>query len=71
MTVVDTPRPRPGGDRSDLLGMGVVVACEGVTSYVHGLYVSRDRPSWSFGLHCLCVWPQPGCYSLGRTGILR
>jgi DNA-binding beta-propeller fold protein YncE len=24
-----------------------------------------------FGPHGLCVWPQPGRYSLGHTGILR
>jgi hypothetical protein len=23
------------------------------------------------GPHGLCVWPQPGRYSLGHTGILR
>jgi hypothetical protein len=23
------------------------------------------------GAHGLCVWPQPGRYSLGHTGILR
>ena len=24
-----------------------------------------------YGPHGLCVWPQPGRYSLGHTGILR
>ncbi|MDX6478627.1 MAG: hypothetical protein QOG29_1214, partial [Gaiellaceae bacterium] len=29
------------------------------------------RISVGRGPHGLCVWPQPGQYSLGHTGILR
>jgi YVTN family beta-propeller protein len=31
----------------------------------------RARIPVGFGPHGLCVWPQPGRYSLGHTGILR
>jgi hypothetical protein len=31
----------------------------------------RARIAVGEGPHGLCVWPQPGRYSLGHTGILR
>ena len=36
--------------------------------HAHGRAAARSR---SAGPHGLCVWPQPGRYSLGHTGDLR
>jgi DNA-binding beta-propeller fold protein YncE len=38
-------------------------------STVNGKLLARIRVG--NGPHGLCVWPQPGRYSLGHTGILR
>ena len=38
-------------------------------SHAHGQLLARIRVG--AGPHGLCVWPQPGRYSLGHTGVLR
>jgi hypothetical protein len=43
----------------------VVYAIESRTGYVRAAILVGEGP------HGLCVWPQPGRYSLGHTGILR
>ena len=60
------------------------VSADGKVLWVSGRYngvvyaiSTRERRSCSrkipvgAGPHGLCVWPQPGRYSLGHTGILR
>jgi sugar lactone lactonase YvrE len=59
------------------------VSADGKTLWVSGRYRSevyaidtrtgrlRARIRVGSGPHGLCVWPQPGRYSLGHTGILR
>jgi DNA-binding beta-propeller fold protein YncE len=59
------------------------VSADGSTLWLSGRYNSevyaidtrtgrlRARISVGAGPHGLCVWPQPGRYSLGHTGILR
>jgi YVTN family beta-propeller protein len=59
------------------------VSADGKTLWLSGRYNAevyvidtrtghlRARIPVGFGPHGLCVWPQPGRYSLGHTGILR
>ena len=59
------------------------VSADGKTLWLSGRYRSevyaidtrtgrlRARIPVGCGPHGLCVWPQPGRYSLGHTGILR
>ena len=59
------------------------VSADGRTLWLSGRYRSevyaidtrtgrlRARIPVGSGPHGLCVWPQPGRYSLGHTGILR
>ncbi|HVT78844.1 MAG TPA: YncE family protein [Acidimicrobiales bacterium] len=69
----------PGGGTPDMGG----VSADGSTLWLSG---RRSREVYAFdtatgalraripvgnGPHGLCVWPQPGRYSLGHTGILR
>ena len=68
----------PGGGSPDMGG----VSADGKVLWLSGRYsgvvyaistrtgslLARSR--W-VGPHGLCVWPQPGRYSLGHTGILR
>lgn len=71
--------PIPGGGTPDMGG----VSADGKTLWLSG---RRSREVYAFdtatgalrarirvgaGPHGLCVWPQPGRYSLGHTGILR
>jgi YVTN family beta-propeller protein len=71
--------PLPGGGSPDMGGLsadgrvlwlsgrydGVVYAIDTSDGHlIHRIAVGR-------GPHGLCVWPQPGRYSLGHTGILR
>jgi YVTN family beta-propeller protein len=71
--------PVPGGGTPDMGG----VSADGSTLWLSG---RRSREVYAFdtatgalraripvgkGPHGLCVWPQPGTYSLGHTGILR
>jgi streptogramin lyase len=69
----------PGGGSPDMGG----VSADGKVLWVSGRY-KRGRLRLSTrtgrllakipvgsGPHGLCVWPQPGRYSLGHTGILR
>ena len=44
---------------------GVVYAIDTRTGHLMATIPVGDGP------HGLCVWPQPGRYSLGHTGILR
>jgi DNA-binding beta-propeller fold protein YncE len=69
----------PGGGSPDMGG----VSADGKVLWVSGRYSgvvyaisTRDgrllaRIPVGSGPHGLCVWPQPGRYSLGHTGILR
>ena len=69
----------PGGGSPDMGG----VSSDGKTLWLSGRYNSQvyaistrsgrlvARISVGRGPHGLCVWPQPGKYSLGHTGILR
>jgi DNA-binding beta-propeller fold protein YncE len=69
----------PGGGSPDMGG----VSADGRTLWLSGRYSSevyaidmttgrlRARIPVGAGPHGLCVWPQPGRYSLGHTGILR
>jgi DNA-binding beta-propeller fold protein YncE len=69
----------PGGGSPDMGGVSV----DGNVLWLSGRYNdqvyaidTRDgrliaRISVGVGPHGLCVWPQPGRYSLGHTGILR
>jgi DNA-binding beta-propeller fold protein YncE len=69
----------PGGGSPDMGG----VSADGKVLWLSGRYNSevyaistRDgkllaRIPVGAGPHGLCVWPQPGRYSLGHTGILR
>jgi DNA-binding beta-propeller fold protein YncE len=69
----------PGSASPDMGG----VSADGKTLWLSGRYNSevyaintetgrlRARISVGQGPHGLCVWPQPGRYSLGHTGILR
>jgi YVTN family beta-propeller protein len=69
----------PGGGSPDMGG----VSADGKVLWVSGRYSgvvyaisTRDgrllaRIPVGAGPHGLCVWPQPGRYSLGHTGILR
>lgn len=71
--------PIPGGGTPDMGG----VSADGSTLWLSG---RRSREVYGFdtttgrvvarikvgaGPHGICVWPQPGRYSLGHTGILR
>ena len=59
------------------------VSADGTTLWLSGRYNAevyaintgtgklRARISVGLGPHGLCVWPQPGRYSLGHTGIMR
>jgi YVTN family beta-propeller protein len=70
---------RLGSSSPDMGG----VSSDGRTLWLSGRYNSevyaidtrtgrmRARISVGQGPHGLCVWPQPGRYSLGHTGILR
>ncbi|MEA2211055.1 MAG: hypothetical protein QOF83_1003 [Solirubrobacteraceae bacterium] len=44
---------------------GVVYAISTITGHLRAAIPVGDGP------HGICVWPQPGSYSLGHTGILR
>jgi DNA-binding beta-propeller fold protein YncE/N-acetylneuraminic acid mutarotase len=69
----------PGGGSPDMGG----VSTDGKVLWLSGRYnaqvyaiSTRDgkllaRINVGLGPHGLCVWPQPGRYSLGHTGILR
>ncbi|MEP6977456.1 MAG: YncE family protein [Thermoleophilia bacterium] len=69
----------PGGGSPDMGG----VSADGKTLWLSGRYNAEvyalstrtgrlvARISVGRGPHGLCVWPQPGRYSLGHTGILR
>ena len=69
----------PGGGSPDMGG----VSADGKVLWLSGRYngvvyaiSTRDgkllaRIPVGSGPHGLCVWPQPGRYSLGHTGILR
>ncbi|MEY2399189.1 MAG: hypothetical protein QOJ00_2363 [Actinomycetota bacterium] len=69
----------PGGGSPDMGG----VSADGTTLWLSGrqngeVYAIdtsnghlRARIAVGAGPHGLCVWPQPGRYSLGHTGILR
>ena len=69
----------PGGGSPDMGG----VSADGKVLWVSGRYngvvyaiSTRDgtllaKIPVGSGPHGLCVWPQPGRYSLGHTGILR
>jgi YVTN family beta-propeller protein len=69
----------PGGGSPDMGGLSV----DGNTLWVSGRYSSAvyeiDVQNWSLIAkipagaqpHGLCVWPQPGRYSLGHTGVMR
>ncbi|MEA3076336.1 MAG: hypothetical protein QOF60_1244 [Actinomycetota bacterium] len=71
--------PVPGGGTPDMGG----VSADGSTLWLsgrrsHEVYAFdtatgalRARIPVGKGPHGLCVWPQPGTYSLGHTGILR
>jgi YVTN family beta-propeller protein len=68
----DTASPDMGGVSSD----GQVLWLTGrYDSDVYAIDTSTGkelaRIPVGFGPHGLCVWPQPGRYSLGHTGILR
>ena len=69
----------PGGGSPDMGG----VSADGKVLWLSGRYnavvyaistrtgqAAREDPGRP-GPHGLCVWPQPGRYSLGHTGILR
>ena len=68
----------PGGGSPDMGG----VSADGKVLWLSGRYngvvyaiatrrqAARQDPRRA-GPHGLCVWPQPGRYSLGHTGILR
>ena len=69
----------PGGGSPDMGG----VSADGTVLWLSGRYNSEvyaistvtgrllRRISVGEGPHGLCVWPQPGRYSIGHTGILR
>jgi len=69
----------PGGGSPDMGG----VSSDGTTLWLAGRYNAEvyafntangqlvGRIKVGKGPHGLCVWPQPGRYSLGHTGILR
>ncbi len=69
----------PGSASPDMGG----VSADGRTLWLSGRYNAevyaintstgrlRARIAVGGGPHGLCVWPQPGRYSLGHTGILR
>jgi len=69
----------PGGGSPDMGG----VSADGAVLWLSGRYNSEvyaistvtgrllHRISVGDGPHGLCVWPQPGRYSIGHTGILR
>jgi DNA-binding beta-propeller fold protein YncE len=69
----------PGGGSPDMGG----VSTDGTTLWLAGRYNTEvyafntangqlvGRIKVGKGPHGLCVWPQPGRYSLGHTGILR
>src|SRR5207244_3332384 len=69
----------PGGGSPDMGGVssdGNVLWLSG--RYNNDVYAIRTRDGHALarikvgvGPHGLCVWPQPGRYSLGHTGILR
>jgi YVTN family beta-propeller protein len=69
----------PGGGSPDMGGVsadGKVLWLSGRYSGVVYAISTRDgkllaRIPVGAGPHGLCVWPQPGRYSLGHTGILR
>ena len=69
----------PGGGSPDMGGVsadGKVLWLSGRYSGVVYAISTRDgkllaRIPVGLGPHGLCVWPQPGRYSLGHTGILR
>ena len=69
----------PGGgspDMGDVCADGKVLW---LTGRYNGVVYAIDVRTWRLlakipvgsGPHGLCVWPQPGRYSLGHTGILR
>jgi hypothetical protein len=69
----------PGGGSPDMGG----VSADGRVLWLSGRYDSEvyaistatgkllHRIRVGRGPHGLCVWPQPGRYSIGHTGILR
>jgi len=69
----------PGGGSPDMGG----VSADGRTLWLSGRYSASvyaistrtgrliHRISVEFGPHGVCVWPQPGRYSLGHTGVMR
>ena len=69
----------PGGGSPDMGG----VSSDGTTLWLAGRYNSEvyaintstgqmvGRVKVGKGPHGLCLWPQPGRYSLGHTGVLR
>ena len=69
----------PGGGSPDMGG----VSADGRVLWLSGRYNAEvyaidtrngrliARIPVGAGPHGLCVWPQPGRYSLGHTGILR
>jgi YVTN family beta-propeller protein len=69
----------PGGGSPDMGG----VSADGNVLWLSGRYNNQvyaintsnghliARINVGIGPHGLCVWPQPGRYSLGHTGILR
>jgi YVTN family beta-propeller protein len=77
--MVSTKWTIPGGGSPDMGG----VSADGKVLWLSGRYDAEvyaistrtgrllARIPVGAGPHGLCVWPQPGRYSLGHTGILR
>jgi YVTN family beta-propeller protein len=69
----------PGGGSPDMGGLsadGTILWLSGRYNHVvYALNTTTGRPVYRINVgvepHGLCVWPQPGRYSLGHTGILR
>ena len=69
----------PGGGSPDMGGVSADGRVLWLTGRYHGVVYAIDTADGHLlakikvGLqpHGLCVWPQPGRYSLGHTGILR
>ncbi|MCU1677053.1 MAG: beta-propeller repeat protein [Frankiales bacterium] len=74
--------PKSSGGQTASPDMGNISA-DGVTLWLSGRYDAevyaidtrtgklRARIPVGLGPHGLCVWPQPGRYSLGHTGVMR
>ena len=69
----------PGGGSPDMGNVSANGNVLWLTGRWNGVVYAIDVRSWRLlakipvgaGPHGLCVWPQPGRYSLGHTGILR